>query len=280
MRNDPKVYPGFGRVTLLLLLSILLAGSVSLLTDILPSKLAITVSELVLILPTAYYLRRDGYSLPQVYRLRRVATPVLAYAGLGALGLTVLTDELDRVVRPLVQRVLPMPPGFEHMLEDLLRARSPFEWVSILLGAVVLAGLFEEMIFRGLLQGAVEERVNGAAAVLVAAVVFGLFHLNPWWFIQIVLLGSLFGLVVWRSDSIFPGAVMHAVNNLVSILFINLPENSLRWYAEGDQVRPAILFGAAALTAIAAWEFWQRTGPARSLQQEGRDRLKDDEESE
>jgi membrane protease YdiL (CAAX protease family) len=259
-----NTFPSLVRVTLLLVMSIILAGFVSLLIDTFPHKSAIVLSELVLILPTVYFLRRDGYPLRRVYRLNPVEPAVLIYAGLAGLGLTVLTDELDRLIQPMIRRFIPMPEGFERMMEELLRAQTVYEWVSILVGAVLLAGIIEEMMFRGLLQGAVEERVNGVIAVAVAAVVFGLFHLNPWWFIQIVVLGALFGVAVWRCDSILPGAVMHAVNNLVSIVFINLPENSLTWYADGDQVRPAILIAAAALAAYAGWEFWTRTEKGRA----------------
>lgn len=252
-------YPSLPRVVMLLILTLVLAGLVSLLVDVLPGKSAIALSELVLILPTAYFLSRDGYSLRRVYRLQPVTPAVLGSAAVAGLGLTVWTDWLDRTIQPWVRNLLPMPEGLEHMLEELLRAQSPVEWISILVGAVILAGLFEEMIFRGMLQGAIENRIGGAVAIAVAAVVFALFHLNPWWFVQIAVLGGVFGLATWRSGSIYPSALMHAVNNFVSILFVNLPETALGWYHDGTQIRPAILLVALVLILFGGWQFWQFT---------------------
>lgn len=78
---------------------------------------------------------------------------------------------------------------------------------------VVGAGVTEELYFRGLVYGQVDQRVGVAAAVIASAGAFGLAHFQPDAFPTLFALGIILGLLRWRTNSVLPGIALHAVNN-------------------------------------------------------------------
>ena len=88
------------------------------------------------------------------------------------------------------------------------------------------AGLVEEMVFRGIIMGVLENRCNRYVAIFVPSVLFGLLHimgaeLSLLSIIQLIIAGSvvgiLFSLVTYESENVWNGAVMHAVWNIIMI---------------------------------------------------------------
>ena len=69
--------------------------------------------------------------------------------------------------------------------------------------AVVMAPIFEEIVFRGILQkGLINKGWEPTKAIWVSAIVFGFVHGNPWQFVGAVLLGYVLGLVYHRTKSL------------------------------------------------------------------------------
>lgn len=109
-------------------------------------------------------------------------------------------------------------------------------------GAVVLlgvgSGIAEEMIFRGVIMGLLEEQFDRKVAVIVPSIVFALMHipgrgLNLLGIIQLLIAGSmvgvLFSLVTLEGNSIWNSAMMHAVWNMVivgSVFYIGTKGNA------------------------------------------------------
>lgn len=79
--------------------------------------------------------------------------------------------------------------------------------------ATLLAPVCEEIAFRGYVQTTLGLRRGPAGAVLGAAVLFALLHMNPVLFPALVVLGAAFGWLTWRAGSIWPAVLAHAVNN-------------------------------------------------------------------
>lgn len=88
------------------------------------------------------------------------------------------------------------------------------------------AGLVEEMVFRGVIMGVLENRCNRYVAIFVPSVLFGLLHimgaeLSLLSIIQLIIagivVGILFSLVTYESGNVWNGAAMHAVWNIIMI---------------------------------------------------------------
>ena len=105
---------------------------------------------------------------------------------------------------------------FERLMQQMTSDKA-----TLILLAVVMAPIFEEIIFRGIIQkGLINKGVKPWKAILMAAIVFGLVHGNPWQFVGAVLLGSVLGLVYYKTKSLLLPILLHAFNNLCSAMLI------------------------------------------------------------
>jgi sodium transport system permease protein len=90
--------------------------------------------------------------------------------------------------------------------------------VTLILMAV-LPAVAEEWLFRGYLFGAVRAVSRPRTAILVSALLFGVFHvviggLLSWErLLTTTLLGLVLGWVRWKTDSLWPGMVLHTCHN-------------------------------------------------------------------
>lgn len=205
--------------------------------------LILLVGELFLPIPILIWCRRNPTSMRSLLRWHRPDRTMLVATLPIALGLLILVDALDR----LTAQILPLPEKF-FRIEEILKITG---WQSALLvlGVVVVAApLVEELIFRGFLQRVLEYRMRDiTSAVLVSALTFAVIHFNIWWAIQIYLLGVFMGYLAWRSDSILPSFIVHALNNGWSITWLHWGAR-WPWYLwRGDLVNPVVVIAGLAL---------------------------------
>lgn len=109
----------------------------------------------------------------------------------------------------------------ERAMERLMEADSPLDMALLLLGAVVLAAICEELLFRGLMLRLLQRGGGWAVPILVTSVLFAAFHLDVVGFLPRTLMGVYFGLLVWRSGSVMPAILAHGANN--SLAFAAVP---------------------------------------------------------
>lgn len=93
--------------------------------------------------------------------------------------------------------------------------------VVMIIMTVIMAPIFEEIIFRGIIQkGLVNKGVEPWKAILYASIIFGVVHGNPWQFISAVMLGCVLGLVYHKTKSLLMPILLHAFNNLTLSLLV------------------------------------------------------------
>lgn len=146
--------------------------------------------------------------------------PLLLGFGLGVANFFALVVPLQLLSQSLAPRWMRELYDSARVFEGQL----PVELALVVAGVGVVAPVCEEFFFRGVLQqglGRVRApRLLGLAprhfAVVVTAVVFSLFHFDPVGFLARTELGLLFGLLLARTGSLWPGIAAHAANNLVS----------------------------------------------------------------
>ncbi len=117
-----------------------------------------------------------------------------------------------------------VPGKFSH---NVLPRPQFMERIAIAVFATcIAAGITEEMVFRGFVMRLIEARGGRIWAVLIPSVAFAAFHLlgvQPK-FLDIAQLmiagtsvGVMFSLICYQSDSIWSGAVVHGIWNLIVI---------------------------------------------------------------
>jgi membrane protease YdiL (CAAX protease family) len=114
--------------------------------------------------------------------------------------------------------------GGEQELMVLIGDRWPApEAVIVVVYGVILAPLFEEVIFRGFLLPAATARMGVAGGVGLTSTLFGLMHLNdPQAVPPLIVLGVLLAAARLLSGSLWPAIALHVLNNLaaVGLLFL------------------------------------------------------------
>jgi len=173
-----------------------------------PASLAaiLFLAELGLLLGAILYLAASGQKIAEAMRTGSVPSAVLPLAF--QLGVALLLANV-------AASVLLGPPVRDF--EFAAGTQSTLERILLTISVILVAPVIEEALFRGLLQGALEARLRPWLAIVLAAVPFAVLHgLTPalfffFWSLPV-------GWVTWRTGSIRPGIVVHALNNLVGLI--------------------------------------------------------------
>jgi len=99
---------------------------------------------------------------------------------------------------------------------------SPLGFAFVLLNAVVVAPLAEELLFRGFLYAALRRYAGPLGAISVSAAIFALLHDYPLGLPPLFLLGFLLAYLYERTGSLAAPIAAHAANNLYSMLVVYL----------------------------------------------------------
>ena len=106
----------------------------------------------------------------------------------------------------------------------------PMPWKVVLVLWIWLGAPFcEEVMFRGMVWGALERRVapvrfawlgNRWVVLIVTAVLFALWHRESWRLVILIWGGLAIGIARMRSGSVAASAIAHSVNNTLPALAI------------------------------------------------------------
>lgn len=118
----------------------------------------------------------------------------------------------------LLDTYLPPPDWFWEMFNKIFEGDFGF-WGAFMKVAVV-APLVEELIFRGIIFNGFRRNYSSVFAVFMSALLFALFHLNPWQFPATFMLGLLLGYIMLKTNNILLAIIGHSINNLLVLLSI------------------------------------------------------------
>lgn len=218
-------------------------------------KLLIVVDEIGAILAApvlfALLLRlsfRDAFLLRSTHWIHYVV------AGATAIPLQMFGGAMQELVLDSIPGGDEWRDLLERALEPLLRTETTGELMLLLFGGVLLAGVCEEILFRGLMLQLLARGRGWAVPIFITGLLFALFHLDIIGLLPRTLLGVYFGILVWRSGSIFPAMLAHGANNLLAFAAIPLLETADRQapeFAEAGLL--ALLSGAAFIAILAAY---------------------------
>jgi membrane protease YdiL (CAAX protease family) len=134
--------------------------------------------------------------------------------------------------------------------------RRPAWERSVMIGAAAgLAPVCEELAFRGHLLSALRLRARPASAIALSALAFAALHLDPVRLPGLLFLGGLYGWLTWRSGSLYPAVLAHAVNNAAATaLALGSVAVERAPLQERGAAAGALLVGMA-LLALPVWAF-------------------------
>jgi len=184
-------------------------------------KIIVGVGSPVFIFYYAY--RRAGVKLNKLFPTKSfnvfILIPVLVFLW--------AAQNLIGEVNIALDKVLPPPAWFWELFNKVFE--SDYGIYGAILKVAIIAPVVEELIFRGVIMHGLMRNYSKFTAVFVSALMFAIFHLNPWQFPATFILGLLLGTLMVRTRNIYLCILGHAFNNglvLISIQFANELQNT------------------------------------------------------
>ena len=207
-----------------------------------------------------FYLQK--YDLRDVFQAYSFKLITIIPLFLAAMSLQVSGSEFDNLMRTLLppsavddflRSIHPALGIFERLMQDmalLMQFRHIPGMILLVLSASVVAPIFEEILFRGIMFTGLRRKYSLGTSLFIQAILFGLMHGNPWQFFYAFLLGILLGLLVHWSRSIYPAIILHFFINFSAVIFNNLfPTKGLTHGQQIEHVDP-VLFAISIVVGI------------------------------
>ena len=118
----------------------------------------------------------------------------------------------------LVNNLVMLALGVEVQAEQFSGLLASLDQPAIfLITGILFAPLFEEAIFRGFLFGGLRQKLGWVKAAFISSAIFAVGHLSIAALIPTFALGFLFSYLYQKSNSIWPGIILHTLVNSVSL---------------------------------------------------------------
>ena len=107
------------------------------------------------------------------------------------------------------------------------------------------------MLFRGAITKVLLRKYNPVKAIILSALIFGIFHINPAQVVGATLSGILFAWLYYKTGSLVPGILIHILNNGLSV-FLSLYYPDVEYTSDllGEPAYWICLAGAVVLFAV------------------------------
>jgi membrane protease YdiL (CAAX protease family) len=122
----------------------------------------------------------------------------------------------------LTHSSLPMLRGLRQQVEWLIREMFPSASYGQFAMVAVLAGVGEELLFRGVIQSKLIDWTSPAAGVALASLAFGAAHaLSRLYFVLATLIGVYLGWLVVRYGELITPMIAHALYDFLALLYLS-----------------------------------------------------------
>lgn len=111
-----------------------------------------------------------------------------------------------------IMSFMPWLPNIMEQTFDIMQSG----WIGILTIAI-FGPILEELMFRGAITKVLLSKYNPTTAIIISALIFGLFHINPVQVVAATLIGLILGWVYYKTASLIPCILIHILNNSMSV---------------------------------------------------------------
>jgi membrane protease YdiL (CAAX protease family) len=232
--------PGPLEMVLVAGLAFFLNLSAGILLQMAHPRLGLLLSEIFFIAAPAVLAMRLFYlDRSVILPLRGVRWMHLIAGIAGALAL----NHLLTIAGAWQETVWPTPVQVQALFDGLFVYRGALDFTALLVAFALVPAICEEILFRGFLQAGLARAIDHPAGVVAAsALVFAVFHLDPWRFTGIMGLGLFLAWLRLRTGSLLPPMAAHAASNVLAI--------TLKATGRLDDQQPGTLWSATAAAAL------------------------------
>lgn len=162
----------------------------------------------------------ENYAKPRAERFRLVNLSTRAWKfGLFAALLFVVIVQASFVI---TFRIIPLPDSFSSQYGVIETLPKWVAWLAVVMSSLV-AGICEEVGFRGYMQVPLEKRFGSRIAIVIVSVIFVLIHLDRAWALPVLPVifcaSVLLGIIACRTNSLIPGVIGHTILDVFDYSF-------------------------------------------------------------
>ncbi len=240
-------------------------------------RLATMLGQIIfLLIPTLILIRFQAKNIFKFVRMKPISFAEVFFITVGVIaaqqflqGYLVLQDmiPLPEDIKPFIES---MRESIEQMYQTLVMVQTVPELLFVIFVVALVPAFSEEFLFRGLVQRNFEYSFGLAGGAVVAGIIFALYHLNPFTLVPLMVLGIVFGLLVYKTGSILAAILAHFVNNLVAVISVYYRREEILLPAEAE---PAItgtivVMLISGFIAIGCWVLLAKAADERRKAQE------------
>jgi ABC-2 type transport system permease protein/sodium transport system permease protein len=228
-------------------------------------------SKLLLVVPVSFLLfvgipylsaRMSNVNLRSAFQLR--PTNLRFWLGALLLGLSLWPFVMELMFQMQHLGLTSLSAKAREALAEQMKQLPELPPLLVLLAYAVTPAVVEELFFRGYLFNALAAGNRPRNAIIISAVLFGIFHVLVHDSLMLeravptTLLGLILGWVRWRSGSVWPGMLLHVGHNSLVISIAFMPQFYERLgLVAGDSLETVhvsilVLAGAGAVVVVGA----------------------------
>ncbi len=192
---------------LLFMLTMLLVITVGSFIQSISLSWGLIITECILIaLPTILFFRQKR--IPLRAGLRFEPLPILTGVLCVLLGVSVYLFGL------VIEGVMAQLTGMQSVpVPNNLLPKTTLDMIAYAVALAIFAPLGEEILFRGAIQNAYEEKKPAWLAISITALLFAFYHFRLSGLPALLPVAFILGYVVWKTRSILAGMLIHFGNN-------------------------------------------------------------------
>lgn len=193
------------------------------------SGLLITEYILVLV-PNLLYIAIKKQSFKETLKLNKISKEQIKYI----VGISIFTYPVAVFFNLIVLTIL---SSFGNLAQSAAPIPdTPSLFLFSLFVISITPAICEEVMFRGVIMDAYEN-LSKRKAIIISAFLFGIYHINIQNLIGPLLIGIIFGITVYKTNSIFAGMIGHGINNAIALTigyFANKAQNMAPQTAQAE----------------------------------------------
>ena len=160
--------------------------------------------------------------------LKLLTPPKLSHILLGALVILSANFFLNYLME--LNNIIPLPDGLKVKFQSLQEATSEAQafflnfsglsdFLLVFLTLAIFPAIAEEIYFRGLLIGVLNDMKIGAFhAIFISSILFAMMHFQFYYILPLLFMGGILGYVYYRTKNLWVSIFMHLLNNGLIVL--------------------------------------------------------------
>ncbi len=210
---------------------------------------------LIIALPVLLILRFLKLKSNEVLRLKTPKLKEMLIIPFIAIPASIVVAILSQ----LINVIYPFPEKYLEILGELFKMDLPL-WGSFLVVAVA-PGICEELLFRGFMLRFFE-KYGVKISIVLSGLMFAAFHLDPFRFAPVFLLGMLLAYLTLRSGSIVNAMIHHTMNNGFAVFVMSFAGSKYLqiFLQDGENLKYWVAAPALLILSLAIYYFHKITG--------------------